>query len=183
MVDHSLAPHEAGHATVAAALGVPVLQIRTSADPVVVEMDHPTSADLAKRQDLDARFATKTMTLLDYSEEGLALIADEVVIYLGGLAGDNFQPTPAAYAAMRAADDLAKVFRLIAKYTDDLPEAERDERVRTYFMEKLDAANKLIIKHPKTHFALTSTIVAGQDLPKELVEFVIQKAGEMPVPK
>lgn len=183
MVDQSLAPHEAGHAVAAAALGVPVLYIQTSKDPIGAVMDHPTSADMAKRQDLDARFAAEALTLPDYSEEGLALIADEVVIYLGGLAGDNVQPIPPAYAAMRAADDLAKVFRLIAKYTESLSDEQRDERVRTYFMEKLDVANKLIIKHPKTYFALASAIVAGADVPKDLINFVIQRAGEMPVPK
>ena len=183
MVDHDLARHEAGHATVAAALGVPVLYVRASREPYGAAIDHPTDANEVKRADLDERFAAGTLTPLDYSEEGLALIADEVMVYLGGLAGETILPTRAAYSAARAADDLAKVFRLIARYTDHLPEDDRDARVAEYFQDQLGAACNLIGEHPNTHHALTSTIIAGEDLPKDLIAHVIARAGEISIPK
>jgi hypothetical protein len=183
MVNHHLARHEAGHATVVAALGVPVLRIQISKEPVGVEMNHPTHADQAKRQDLDARFTDEALSPSDYSREGLDLIADEVAIYLGGLAGESTEPTKAAYAAMRAADDLAKVFRLIEKYTEHLPKDDRDEHVRSYFLERMAAAGNLIAKHPETHKALTRAIASGQDLEADLIEHLIGNAGEMPVPR
>ncbi|EJL38148.1 hypothetical protein PMI01_00241 [Caulobacter sp. AP07] len=183
MVDHDLARHEAGHATVAAALGIPVLYIQISREPVGAVIDHPTDANEVKREDLDARFAGEALTPLEYSEAGLALIADEVTVYLGGLAGESVSQTPAAFSATRAADDLAKVFRLIAKYTEHLPEDDRDARVRDYFQERQGAAWNLIVTHCKTHFILADVMVNGHDLSKNEITDMIRNMGEMPVPK
>jgi hypothetical protein len=176
--------HEAGHAVVALNFGFTVNTV--TCDGVVGAVDkEPDPAAMSRTQDALARRGAGELDAAQYCEVCFNASWPELLVNLGGIAGESLESGRVISGVRRSADDLATFFGRSSWIVQALPVEDRDALLLEKFCRALEEARFVIQRRQLAVRAVaealkTSPTLTGQQVIDLIRPFQSETASSPP---